>query len=177
MIAPKDSFIVRITPPRAGTFMYHVHGERGDELASGLYGHLIVADPAVPFDPTKERLVAIADAGPGAVNSIFINGSASPDTLELVRGTPYRFRLIYIMANEVVMTTLRGPNGVVPVRFSGIDGFDAPNAPSRPMQVPTGPGHTRDLLVALDSPGDYSLIVQRSTGEPGPATTLPVRVK
>ena len=25
------------TPPRAGTFMYHVHTEHGDELASGLH--------------------------------------------------------------------------------------------------------------------------------------------
>ena len=38
MIAATDSFVVRFTPPRAGTFMYHVHGERGEELASGLYG-------------------------------------------------------------------------------------------------------------------------------------------
>ena len=175
MIAAGDSFIVRLTPPRAGTYMYHIHGERGEELASGLYGHLVVADPATPFDPRNEHLVAFADGGPGEDKPIFINGSASPDTLELVARTPYRFRLIYISANDVYMTTLRGPNGVVPVRFSGIDGFDTPNAPPRPMQVPTGPGHTRDLVVTLDSPGDYALVAQRTTG--GPVTTLSIRVK
>ena len=41
-IAPRDSFVARFTPPRAGTFMYHVHNETGEELASGLYGSLLV---------------------------------------------------------------------------------------------------------------------------------------
>jgi manganese oxidase len=175
MISPKDSFVVRFTPPRAGTYMYHIHGERGEELASGLYAHLVVADPATPFDPKKEPLVAFANGGPGEDQPIFINGSASPDTLELVAGTSYRFRLIYISSDDVYMTTLRGPNGVVNVRFTGIDGFDTPNAPPRPMQVPTGPGHTRDLSVRFDSAGDYALTAQRTTG--GAVTTLPIRVR
>jgi FtsP/CotA-like multicopper oxidase with cupredoxin domain len=175
MIAPKDSFIVRLAPPRAGTYMYHIHGERGEELASGLYAHLVVADPATPFDPKREPLFAFADGGPGEDNPIFINGSASPDTLELVTGTTYRFRLIYIASNDVYMSTLRGPNGVVPARFSGIDGFDTPNAPPRPIQAPTGPGHTRDVSVRFDSPGDYALVAVRTTG--GPATTAPIRVR
>jgi FtsP/CotA-like multicopper oxidase with cupredoxin domain len=175
MIAPKDSFVVRLTPPRAGTYMYHIHGERGQELASGLYAHLVVADPATPFDPRKERLFALADGGPGEDKPIFINGSASPDTVELVTGMSYRFRLIYISSDDVYMTTLRGPNGIVTARFAGLDGFDTPNFPPRPIQVPTGPGHTRDISVTFDSPGDYQLVVQRTTG--GPATTAPIRVK
>ena len=175
MIAPSDSFVVRITPPRAGTYMYHIHGERGEELASGLYAHLVVADPAKPFDPRTEPLFAFADGGPGEDKPIFINGSASPDTLELVAGTAYRFRLIYISANDVYLTTLRGPNGVVPVRFSGIDGFDTPGAPPRPMQVATGPGHTRDVSITFTTPGDYALVAQRTTG--GAVTTAPIRVK
>jgi FtsP/CotA-like multicopper oxidase with cupredoxin domain len=175
MIAATDSFIVRLTPPRAGTFMYHIHGERGDELASGLYGVLVVADPATPFDPGKEPLFSFADGGPGEDTPIFINGSASPDTLNLVAGTPYRFRLIYIMANDVLMTTLRGPNGVVSARFAGLDGFDTPNGPPRPVQVPTGPGHTRDFSVTFDASGDYALVAQRTTG--GKPTAMPIRVK
>ena len=47
MIAAEDSFIVRFTPPRVGTYMYHVH-ERGEQLASGLYAPLIVTD-SVPI--------------------------------------------------------------------------------------------------------------------------------
>jgi len=175
MIAPKDSFVVRFTPPRAGTYMYHIHGERGEELASGLYGHLIVADPAKPFDARTEPLFSFADGGPGEDRPIFINGSASPDTLALVAGTPYRFHLIYITSNDVVLMTLRGPNGVVVARPAGLDGYDTPNLPPRPVQGPTGPGHTRDVAVTFDVPGDYSLVAQRTTG--GAVTALPIRVR
>jgi len=175
MIAPNDSFVVRFTPPRAGTYMYHVHGERGEELASGLYAPLVVADPTTPFDPRTEHFFAVADGGPGEDNPIFINGSASPDTLELIAGTPYRFRIIYISSDDVYMTTLRGPAGLPLARSFALDAWETPNIPLRPVQYPTGPGHTRDIAVTFDTPGDYALVAQRTTG--GATTTAPIRVR
>jgi len=176
MIAPDDSFIVRFTPPRVGTYMYHVHGERGEQLASGLYAPLIVTDSATPFDPRTELIFAFADGGPGGVDRpLFINGSASPDTVHLAVGTRYRIRMIYIMGNDVVMTTLRGPSGLPLARPFGLDAAEDPNANLRPVQVPTGPGHTRDVAITFDSPGNYALTVQRVTG--GPTTTVPLRVR
>ncbi|HMA23009.1 MAG TPA: multicopper oxidase domain-containing protein [Gemmatimonadaceae bacterium] len=175
MIAAGDSFIVRFTPPRAGTYMYHVHGERGEQLASGLYAPLIVTDSTTPFDPRTEPIFAFADGGPGANSPIFINGSASPDTVELVAGTRYRIRMIFITANDVLMMTLRGPSGLPLARSFGLDAAENPNATLRPVQYPTGPGHTRDVAITFDSPGDYSLIAQRATG--GSTTTVPIRVR
>jgi FtsP/CotA-like multicopper oxidase with cupredoxin domain len=177
MIAAGDSFIVRFTPPRVGTYMYHVHGERGEQLASGLYAPLIVTDSATPFDPRTEPIFAFADGGPGAGadGRIFINGSSSPDTVELVAGTRYRIRMIFITANDVLMMTLRGPSGLPPARSFGLDAAENPNAVLRPVQYPTGPGHTRDVAITFDSPGDYSLIAQRVTG--GSTTTVPIRVR
>lgn len=177
MIAAGDSFIVRFTPPRVGTYMYHVHGERGEQLASGLYAPLVVTDSATPFDPRTEPIFAFADGGPGmgADSPIFINGSASPDTLELVAGTHYRIRMMYIMGNDVVMTTLRGPSGLPLARSFGLDATENPSVPLRPVQYPTGPGHTRDVAITFDAPGDYSLVAQRLTG--GPTTTVPIRVR
>lgn len=155
MIPAGDSFIVRFTPPRAGTYMYHVHGERGEQLASGLYAPLVVTDSTTPFDPRTEPIFAFADGGPGmgAEGPIFINGSASPDTLELVTGTRYRIRMMYIMSNDVVMTTLRGPSGLPLARSFGLDASENPEAVLRPVQYPTGPGHTRDVAITFDSPG------------------------
>jgi FtsP/CotA-like multicopper oxidase with cupredoxin domain len=177
MIAAGDSFVVRFTPPRVGTYMYHVHGERGDQLASGLYAPLVVTDSATPFDPRTEPIFAFADGGPGmgASGPIFINGSPSPDTLDLVAGTRYRMRIIYIMSNDVVMTTLRGPSGLPLARSFGLDAAENPNAPLRPVQYPTGPGHTRDVAITFDAPGLYSLTAQRVTG--GPTTMVPIRVR
>ena len=175
MIAPGDSFIVRFTPPRVGTYMYHVHGERGAQLASGLYGPLIVTDSATPFDPRTEPILAFADGGPGPDRPLFINGSASPDTLRLAVDTRYRIRMIYITDDDVVTTTLRGPSGLPLARSFGLDAAENPNAMLRPVQYPTGPGHTRDVAITFDAPGDYSLAVQRVGG--GPPTTMPILVR
>ena len=73
------------------------------------------------------------------------------------------------------MTTLRGPSGLPLARSFGIDAAENPNVPLRPVVYPTGAGHTRDVAITFDSPGDYSLIAQRVTG--GPTTTVPIRVK
>ncbi|MEP7347779.1 MAG: multicopper oxidase domain-containing protein, partial [Gemmatimonadaceae bacterium] len=95
-IAPGDSFVARLTPPRAGSFIYHVHSEEGNELASGLYGPLIVLPPGQRFDPTTDLIFVIATAGPGPDGPPFVNGTAAPDTISLRTGTTYRLRLIDI---------------------------------------------------------------------------------
>jgi FtsP/CotA-like multicopper oxidase with cupredoxin domain len=38
LIAPGDSFIARMTPPRAGTFIYHTHVDELRQQRGGLYG-------------------------------------------------------------------------------------------------------------------------------------------
>ncbi|MEP6766762.1 MAG: multicopper oxidase domain-containing protein [Gemmatimonadaceae bacterium] len=185
MIAPKDSFIVRFTPPRAGTFMYHVHGERGEELASGLYGPLVVVEPGTSFDPNTDRVFVFADGGPGPGRPIFINGTAAPDTLNLVAGVTYRLRFIYITANAVYLTTLRGVNGIVTAKQLGLDGHDVPDSASltRPLQARAGPGHTQDFAFTPAALGNYSLTVERivnsTTGQvrTGLVTAVPIRVR
>ena len=44
MVAPGSSFVVRFTPPRTGTFMYHTHLHDRRQLTSGLYGAMLVVD-------------------------------------------------------------------------------------------------------------------------------------
>lgn len=39
-----DSLLVRFAPPRAGTFIYHSHFDEERQLASGLYGALVVLE-------------------------------------------------------------------------------------------------------------------------------------
>ena len=184
MIAPNDSFIVRFTPPRAGTFMYHVHGERGEELASGLYAPLLVLEPGTSYDSRAERVFVLADGGPGDGRPIFINGTAAPDTMELVVGSTYRLRLIYISANDIYLTTLRGPAGPVVTQLLALDGHDVLSGPPVmvPARYPTGPGHTRDMSFTPTAPGDYSLDMVRFLNfaagvTTGPVTTLPIRVR
>ena len=44
MIEPDGSFVVRFTPPRSGTFMYHTHLHDERQLPLGLYGPMLVVD-------------------------------------------------------------------------------------------------------------------------------------
>jgi FtsP/CotA-like multicopper oxidase with cupredoxin domain len=185
MIAPGDSFVGRFTPPRAGTFMYHVHGETGEELASGLYAPLIVLEPGATFEARTDRVFMFADAGPGEQSRVFINGTATPDTVPMVVGTTYRLRFITISANETFMSTMSGPGGPVSWRSLATDGYEAPasaQSTARPARYVAGPGKTRDLAFSPATPGDYVLVVGRFRGidggvTTGRTTTVPIRVR
>jgi FtsP/CotA-like multicopper oxidase with cupredoxin domain len=185
MIAPGGAFVARFTPPRAGTFMYHVHNEHGDELASGLYAPLLVLEPGRPFDPQTDRVFVIATGGPGAGRGedapAFINGTASPDTLTLVVGTTYRLRLIDISANEAHAVTLSGPAGPATWRALARDGQDLPSgqATERPAREITAAGVTRDFEFTPAAAGDYALGVATivATKPVGQVTTVPIRVR
>ena len=179
-IAPNDSFVVRFTPPRAGTFIYHVHNEHGEELASGLYGALIVLEPGLMYDPTSDLTLVIGTAGPGPLRPSFVNGSATPDTLQLVAAKTYRLRLIDINANDSHRTTLVGPTGPVPWRLLARDGRELPPNEAVPQQTPiaSAAGVTRDMEFSLPS-GTYSItVVHRAAGRvTGHVTTVPIRVQ
>src|SRR5690606_36991912 len=64
-IPPGSTFTVRMTPPRAGTFMYHAHGEPGHQLAQGLYGPFLVLEPGEAWDRETDRLFLLGSLGTG----------------------------------------------------------------------------------------------------------------
>jgi len=181
MIAPNDSFIVRITPPRAGTFMYHVHGERGAELASGLYAPLLVLEPDSSFNAEIDRVFTMADGGPGTETPPFVNGTAKPDTLEMIAGTTYRLRIITITNDDSFVTTLRGPGTPLTWRVLARDGATLADGPTNPTpaRYVGGPGHTRDLAFTPGVAGNYALQVVRTRlgATLGPTTSVPIRVR
>jgi FtsP/CotA-like multicopper oxidase with cupredoxin domain len=181
-IAPGDSFVARFTPPRAGTFIYHVHNEPGEELASGLFAPLIVIPPGAPYDAERERMLVISSGGPGVDPPRAVNGKTSPDTMAFVAGETYRVRLIDISANEAQLLELRGPDGIPMWRQLARDGQDLPERQrvSGPARVVTAAGVTMDFELALASPGDYTWTLTRvSRGRPvgAPMVQLPVRVR
>ena len=57
MIEPGGSFVVRFTPPRTGTFIYHTHLHDNRQLPSGLYGAMLVVDPGETFDDSNRSRV------------------------------------------------------------------------------------------------------------------------
>ncbi|MBC7844484.1 MAG: multicopper oxidase domain-containing protein [Gemmatimonadaceae bacterium] len=180
IIAPDASFVAAFTPPRAGTFMYHVHNEAGDELASGLYAPLIVLEPGATFDQQRDRIIVISNAGPGLHAATAINGKLTPDTMEFVAGETYRLRVIDIASNEAHVIALKGPTGVASWRQLARDGQDLPaeQQAMQPARMVAAAGITVDFEFTPPAAGEYAFEVTTIVSSaPAGATLAPIRVR
>ena len=93
LIASGDSFDVRMTPPRSGTFLYHSHVAEPRHHRAGLVGALIVRDAPLADRAAEHTFVLKSGRGSGEDDAREINGQASPDTVVLRTGRTYRFRI------------------------------------------------------------------------------------
>ena len=86
-----------MTPPRAGTFIYHTHCHDDVQLRNGLYGPLIVLEPGQKYDPEHDRtfVFSMGKYDPFGF-MLLVNGYPQPDPVELHTATRYRLRLINI---------------------------------------------------------------------------------
>jgi FtsP/CotA-like multicopper oxidase with cupredoxin domain len=127
-IAPGASFVAKMKPPRAGTFIYHTHWHDSSQLTNGLYGPLIVLPPGEKFDPASDRIFVFSIGDFGALQELaLINGTPQSKTLQLQAGKKYRFRLINISTNNQGMqVSLRNSGGPVDWRIIAKDGADLP---------------------------------------------------
>jgi FtsP/CotA-like multicopper oxidase with cupredoxin domain len=145
-IEPGKSFTARITPPRAGTFIYHTHWHDMSQLTNGIYGPLIVLAPGEKYDPESDMTFVFSIGDFGALREIaLINGTPQSKTLQLQAGKKYRLRFINISTNNQGMqVSLRNANG--PVEWLNIakDGVDLPPRMSK-AQITITVGETHDV--------------------------------
>ncbi len=162
-IAPGESFVVRFTPPRAGTFIYHTHMDDVRQLSSGLYGPLIVLPPGKSFDPETDRVLIVSKAGPG-VKPIWLNGSETPVLGSFKAGQTYRLRIINIMReNPPIDIALRAGGNVLTWQPVAKDGADLPETQrtARPAQVRISVGETYDFEFRPEATEQLTLEVVR----------------
>lgn len=126
-IAPRDSFVVHLTPPRAGTFIYHTHDEAGSELNTGLYGALIVEDPSAPRDTTRDHVFVIGMLGARDSLQLAVNGRVEGEPVSLAAGVRHRLRFVSIPVDEEVDIRLVHDTVTAPWRVVARDGADLPN--------------------------------------------------
>ena len=124
-IAPGDSFVVRMTPARAGTFIYHTHDEAGSELSTGLYGALIVEEPGAPRDTTRDHVIVMGLLGDAATGALAINGRTNAAPLALGPGV-HRLRFVSIPVDEEIVVEFLRNSVVQQWRSLGIDGAELP---------------------------------------------------
>lgn len=157
-IAPDGAFVARMTPPRAGTFIYHTHWHDASQLTNGVYGPLIVLPPGQKFDPTTDLsfVFSIGDFGP-LQELALINGTPQNKTLRLQAGKKYRFRLINISTNNQGMqVSLRNAEGPVEWVMVAKDGIDLAPDRRRAQQTITV-GETYDIEFSAPTPQDLLL--------------------
>lgn len=180
IIAPGDSFVVRMTPPRAGTFIYHTHAGERAQLTAGLYGALIV-HPRDARAASDERVIVLADSTveprPGAVPPSMINGRSDPLPIELEAGRAHRLRFIVISAITLRRVRLLAGDRTVtwtPVAKDGAEFVIADRVPA-PADVNLAAGETFDVLYTPTA-GD-ALVLEVSVRGTPVVTRVPVRVR
>jgi manganese oxidase len=161
-ILPGESQSVFITPRRAGTFMYHIHGESGHELTQGMYGAFLVLERDEPGDLESDRAFVLSARGARLDATPVINGVAehAPERFEPARA--YRLRFMHISADDLKRIRLLRDGAPVTWRPLAKDGADVPErlrAP-QPAVVALGVGETADFEWTPDTPGVYVLEVQ-----------------
>lgn len=179
-IPPGGTFVARMTPPRAGTFIYHTHWHDVAQLTSGLYGPLIVVEPGQKFDPDVDKIFVIGREGPEESESpLLLNGSSQPPPLVLKVGTKYRLRFINIGTNDsdAVVSFLAGDAKPVPWRAVAKDGWTLPavQATTRPANQVITVGETYDFEFLPERAGELTLQVSMKFLKTSLSQTIAVR--
>jgi len=179
VIAPKDSFEARFTPPRAGTFIYHSHIDEGHQQPGGLTGAIIVLEPGQRYDPARDLLAIVTSPADSAdeINAVMINGMRNPPALELHAGVSYRLRVVNITtARPGMRVDLWRDSTMLTWRILARDGADLPDADRvvHPARQAVSIGQTADFEFTPSAPGDLRLEVRANTGTT--LGTLPFRV-
>jgi FtsP/CotA-like multicopper oxidase with cupredoxin domain len=156
-IRPGATFEARLTPKRAGTFMYHTHFDEMRQQYGGLIGGLVVLEKGERWDPSRDRLFMISD---GIPRRLFINGSLAPAPIDLAVGRTYRLRFADIAVYRLsLLVRLVRDSTLVSWRPIAKDGFSLPpgQATVRPSIVNLPPGETADFEFTPERPGDVVL--------------------
>jgi FtsP/CotA-like multicopper oxidase with cupredoxin domain len=165
-IAPRDSFVARLTLKRAGTFIYHTHLNDHAQLSAGLYGPLVVLPPGTQWDPTRD-FVFTAGLDETAIKGPAVNGARTEAPVTLHVGTFARFRFVNIQPEEPAQFDIARDKQSVSWRPVAKDGFELPQS-----QSVTGaasrelwPGETFDAEFAPTAPGTYVLRMRTAKGD------------
>ena len=160
-IAPGGSYVARMNPPRAGTFIYHSHWHEQKQLGEGLTGPLIVLEPGMKFDPTTDKVFLFSRDGVESNEPLLLNGSPQPPPIALVAGTTYRMRFINITPVDSDLSYSIADASGAPVSWRALakDGRDLP--PEQAVMKTSGDtitvGETRDYSFTPQKEGELYL--------------------
>ncbi len=165
-IAPRDSFVARLTLKRAGTFIYHTHLNDHAQLSAGLYGPLVVLEPGQRWNPAKD-LVFVAGLDNTALKGPAVNGGSGEAEFVLRVGQRVRLRFVNIQPEWPATFELLRDTLVTTWRPVAKDGFELPVSQSveGAARRILHPGETFDATWAASAPGVYQVRMVSPTGQ------------
>ncbi len=166
LIEPGGTFVVRLTPPRTGTFIYHTHLHDNRQLPAGLYGALLVVESGSDstYDSSTDHVFVIGSGGNAEAGPTLLNGERHPQFVWKA-GTRHRVRLINITTDDIFTVSLMTSDGPVTWRPLTKDGASLPPGrcvPGPAMQT-IAVGETYDFEV--QTPGRQNLWLEVRTTE------------
>ncbi len=178
-VEPGDSFVARLTLPRAGTFIYHTHLNDIEQLTSGLYGGIVVLEPGRRWDPDTDHLYVAGWDSPAEDSAgprILLNGDSLPAARTLRAGVTHRFRFINIGPAARFNIRIYRDTTLAEWRVVAKDGADFPPRRRRltPARFRFDVGETFDAEVVF-RPGTYRLVAALGPAHPFYEQRLVVR--
>jgi FtsP/CotA-like multicopper oxidase with cupredoxin domain len=178
-VQPGGSFTYDFIVPDAGLFWYHPHVMSAMQVGFGLYGALLVEDPAESVEVSDELVLVLSDIGleddgaallsPGTAgaarlvfglegNRVLVNGRERP-ALTARAGAPQRWRIVNAAKTRYFLLDLVPEvRGVTPFTVIGRDG-GLQEHPSEHETLLVAPGERVDVIVTPQgSPGTEILV-------------------
>lgn len=159
-VPPGGTFLAHLSMPRAGTFIYHTHLRDLTQLASGLYGAIVVLPPGQRFDPRTDHVFVVGWDGEDNAVHLLVNGdSVSSPPIEMHVGESHRLRFVNIGAAVQAFFRLKRDTTLTEWRAVAKDGADLPStqAVMRPAKVAIDIGETYDFEFTPTHAGEYTL--------------------
>lgn len=179
VIAPRDSFVARFTPPRAGTFIYHTHVDESVQQLAGLAGPLIVLESGRMLDSATDHpiLITTPPKWEDEMHSVLLNGSATPRPLIVRAGVAHRLRFINMTTRRPgARVELWRDSTMLTWRPLAKDGADLPPASrtARAARSIISIGETMDYEFIPTLAGNSRLVVTTANG--AVLAAMPIKV-
>lgn len=162
-IAPGGTFVVRFTPNRAGTFIYHTHVSNPAQLEEGVYGPIIVLNRGEKYDPEHDELIVIGTRDSGLLaKRLTVNGAEAVPEMSLERGVSYRVRVVNIAPDLEADVRLGSDSAPATWQEIAKDGAQVPARLASPENafVRIVSGETYDFEIREAEPGKIPITVQ-----------------
>ncbi|HEX7938742.1 MAG TPA: multicopper oxidase domain-containing protein, partial [Gemmatimonadaceae bacterium] len=169
LIAPGDSFEVRLAPPRSGTFAYHAVVSETRQWAAGIVGAVVVTDRN-KYDAALNLPLLISSPSDSVMEShaVLINGSTTPPEVDVKRGAAFRIRAMNFAVGrpDLVLEMRHQDSTFAAWRLVARDGIELPAAErvSLPARAMISNGQMRDFEFSTTRIGEYRLEVRTVSG-------------